>query len=262
MKIISSYGVELRKQNIPIRQTLDVYRAAVSYLTEVYAQVWEELERIPETKKRFNEAEHLIHTTKKNQARFDFDIRFPKMPSYLRRASIQNALGSVSSYKTRLGLWEKTDRLEGKPRLVYEELIYKKNQELARLFNRIYAVNQKIIDAYEPVKNRVACVSNMGNLPCGIIYMDFPLNRQNYLVQKFYQELFNKYVNNPGKYILLGLVPASNGRVLKIESLDDNERKYAQILDEYLRICFMDEQIEELINCIKMIQFNYISKDE
>ena len=120
MKITSSYGVELRKQNIPIRQTLDVYRSAVGYLTEIYAQVWEELERIPGTKKRFNEAEHLIHTTKKNQARFDFDIRFPKMPSYLRRASIQNALGSVSSYKTRLGLWEKTDRLEGKPRLVYE----------------------------------------------------------------------------------------------------------------------------------------------
>ena len=56
MKITSSYGVELRKQNIPIRQTLDVYRSAVSYLTEIYAQVWEELERIPETKKRFNEA--------------------------------------------------------------------------------------------------------------------------------------------------------------------------------------------------------------
>ena len=93
MKITSSYGVELRKQNIPIRQTLDVYRSAVSYLTEIYAQVWEELERIAETKKRFNEAEHLIHTTKKNQARFDFDIRFQKMPSYLRRAAIQHALG-------------------------------------------------------------------------------------------------------------------------------------------------------------------------
>ena len=73
MKIISSYGVELRKQNIPIRQTL-----------------------------------------------FDFDIRFPKMPSYLRRAAIQHALGSVSSYKTRLGLWEKTGQRESKPRLVYE----------------------------------------------------------------------------------------------------------------------------------------------
>jgi len=120
MKIISSYGVELRKQNIPIRQTLDIYRSAVSYLTDIYAQVWEELEGILEAKKRFNEAEHLIHTTKKNQARFDFDIRFPKMPSYLRRAAIQHALGSVSSYKTRLGLWEKTGQRESKPRLVYE----------------------------------------------------------------------------------------------------------------------------------------------
>ena len=107
MQITSSYGVELRKQNIPIRQTLDVYRSAVSYLVEIYAQVWEELEGILEAKKRFNEAEHLIHTTKKNQARFDFDLRFPKMPSYLRRAAIQHALGGVSSYKTRMDYGKK-----------------------------------------------------------------------------------------------------------------------------------------------------------
>ena len=120
MKITSSYGVELRKQNIPIRQTLDIYRSAVGYLTEIYEQVWEELERIPETKKRFNEAEHLIHTTKKNQARFSFDLHFPKMPSYLRRAAIQHALGTVSSYKTRLSLWEKSGQTGGWPKLVYE----------------------------------------------------------------------------------------------------------------------------------------------
>ena len=41
MQIISSYGVELRKQNIPIRQTLEIYRAAVSYLIGIYVQVWE-----------------------------------------------------------------------------------------------------------------------------------------------------------------------------------------------------------------------------
>ena len=137
MKITSSYGVELRKQNIPIRQTLDVYRSAVSYLTEIYAQVWEELEGILEAKKRFNEAEHLIHTTKKNQARFDFDLRFPKMPSYLRRAAIQHALGGVSSYKTRMGLWKKTGWIEGKPRLIcgnhampvfYRDVMYRENE--------------------------------------------------------------------------------------------------------------------------------------
>ena len=103
MRTVSSYGVEIRKQNIPVRQTMEIYRQAVGYLTEIYAQVWEELRKIPETKKRFNTAEHMVHMTKKNTARFDFDLRFPKMPSYLRRSAIQHALGSVSSYKTRLG---------------------------------------------------------------------------------------------------------------------------------------------------------------
>ena len=43
MKTVSSYGVELRKQNIPVRQTLDIYRTAVSCLTGIYAQIWDEL---------------------------------------------------------------------------------------------------------------------------------------------------------------------------------------------------------------------------
>ena len=41
MQTVSSYGVELRKQNIPLRQTLGIYRSAVRYLTEIYGQVWE-----------------------------------------------------------------------------------------------------------------------------------------------------------------------------------------------------------------------------
>ena len=117
MRTVSSYGVELRKQNIPIRQTLDIYRSAVSCLIEIYAQIWDELAVITEPKNRFNTAEHLVHTTKKNQARFDFDLRFPKMPSYLRRAAIQHALGSVSSYKTRMELWKKTDQKGGRPKV-------------------------------------------------------------------------------------------------------------------------------------------------
>ena len=120
MQTVSSYGVELRKQNIPLRQTLGIYRSAVCYLTEVYGKAWEELSVIPDAKRRFNVAEHLVHTTKKNSARFDFDLRFPKMPSYLRRSAIQHALGTVSSYETRMELWEKEGKRAGKPRLVYE----------------------------------------------------------------------------------------------------------------------------------------------
>ena len=138
MRTVSSYGVELRKQNIPIRQTLDIYRSAVSCLIEIYAQIWDELAVITEPKNRFNTAEHLVHTTKKNQARFDFDLRFPKMPSYLRRAAIQHALGSVSSYKTRLELWNKMDKKGGTPKLVcgnhampvfYRDVMYREDTE-------------------------------------------------------------------------------------------------------------------------------------
>ena len=68
MQVTSSYGVEIRKQNIPIRHTLRIYRSAVSYLIQVYTEAWGELSEISNAKKRFNDAEHLVHGTKKNQA--------------------------------------------------------------------------------------------------------------------------------------------------------------------------------------------------
>ena len=78
MQIVSSYGVEVKKQNIPIRHTLDIFRKAVSYLIGVYAENWEELSKIGNTQKRFNEAEHLVHETKKNRARLRLTAIFPK----------------------------------------------------------------------------------------------------------------------------------------------------------------------------------------
>ena len=118
MQIVSSYGVEIKKR---------IYRSALrwifsegSFLSDSgVCRDLEELSEIRNPQKRFNEAEHLVHETKKNHARFLFDRHFPKMPSYLRRAAIQHALGAVSSYQTRLSLWEKGE-LRGKPKLVCE----------------------------------------------------------------------------------------------------------------------------------------------
>ena len=106
MQVTSSYGVEIKKQNLPVRHTLRIYRAAVEYLIRVYAECWDKLQQIDSAQKRFNAAEHLVHGTKKNRAVYDFDLQFPKMPSYLRRSAIQHALGSVASYETRLSLWK------------------------------------------------------------------------------------------------------------------------------------------------------------
>ena len=43
MHISSSYGVEIRKQNVCIRKTMDIYRQAVVYLVHTLDQAWDEL---------------------------------------------------------------------------------------------------------------------------------------------------------------------------------------------------------------------------
>ena len=131
MEITSSYGVEIRKVNVPVSLTYRIYREAVRVLALFYDTVWEELSAITDRKERFNHAEHLVHGTKKNRAVYDFDSLFPKMPSYLRRSAITHALGAVSSYRTRFAQWEEGGK-EGKPPVLGERthampVFYRKN---------------------------------------------------------------------------------------------------------------------------------------
>ena len=80
------YGIHIKSWEIIILFSMCRYAQSCAFISVI------ELPRIP------------AYCPKKNQARFDFDLRFPKMSSYLRRAAIQHALGSVSSYKARLKL--------------------------------------------------------------------------------------------------------------------------------------------------------------
>ena len=54
-------------------------------------------------------AERMIHSTKNRVAVYDFDQKFYKFPSYLRRAAITEAIGKVSSYKSNLENWANED---------------------------------------------------------------------------------------------------------------------------------------------------------
>ncbi len=40
MQTVSSYGVEARKQNIPLRQTLEIYRSGSQLSDKIYADLW------------------------------------------------------------------------------------------------------------------------------------------------------------------------------------------------------------------------------
>lgn len=107
MKIISSYKVQILPSNkLSFKGTIQIYRKAIAYLIDVYSKEWNAISAIAKKYDRFVFSENLVHTTKGSKAKYDFDTVFYKMPSYLRRAAINAALGAVSSYRSTLSLWE------------------------------------------------------------------------------------------------------------------------------------------------------------
>ena len=106
MNIISSYKVKIKHYNNIFNQTVSLYRQAVSFFIEVCDEEWATLSEL-KGNDRFNKMEALILTTKKNPSpKYPFNSRFYKMPCYLRRAAIQEALGCYSSYNSNLKNWE------------------------------------------------------------------------------------------------------------------------------------------------------------
>ncbi len=108
MKIISSYAIEIKHINKLFRQTIKIYHDAISFCVKVLEEHWDVLSTLETgNKERFAYADALIHSTKSNHAIYpEFDIKFYKMPSYLRFAVINTALGYLSSYHSNLDNWE------------------------------------------------------------------------------------------------------------------------------------------------------------
>lgn len=108
MKLVSSYAVEIKHTNKMFRDTIKIYNDAISFCIKAFEEHWEVLDTLDTVnKERFAYADALIHSTKSNIAKYpDFDIQFHKMPSYLRFAVINTALGYLSSYHSNLTNWE------------------------------------------------------------------------------------------------------------------------------------------------------------
>lgn len=123
MKVISSYGIEIKKQHM-FDTTIKLYRGAVSFLIDCLSNELSAIQAIDKAKARFNFAEKLVHTTKSNKAKYDFDAKFYKFPSYLRRAAIQAALGSVSSYHSNHKNWEANGKVGKEPKLQYDRFCF------------------------------------------------------------------------------------------------------------------------------------------
>ena len=108
MNIFSSYKVKIKHYNHIFEQTVEIYRNAVSFFIDICDKEWVVLESLKNLE-RVRKIEELTLQTKKNQnPKYDFNERFYKMPSYLRRSAINTATGCYSSYYSNLKNWEET----------------------------------------------------------------------------------------------------------------------------------------------------------
>ena len=130
MKVMTSYSVRVSpvtgaKHSVTkselykaLADTVDIYRDAVDFFSDVTLQQWDTIGPLGNAKKRLSRIETLTITTKaRPEVETPFgEGKFYKYPATYRRAAINKATGRVSSYKSNLTNWEGSP--EGKkPRL-------------------------------------------------------------------------------------------------------------------------------------------------
>ena len=116
MDIVSTYSVKIKEYNHVFKESIEQYRSAVKFFVDVCLKEWNELSLISNTQYQQSYVESKTVTTKNRKTvPYDFNKVCYKMPAYLRRASISEALGKVTSYKSNLSNWENEDkRVRGK----------------------------------------------------------------------------------------------------------------------------------------------------
>lgn len=106
MRLTTSYKMKLTGDFKALETSIAIYRQVLTYLIPIINDNWEELSQYEFSNQKYNQIEKWIHSTQMNQAQYDFDQKFPKLPNYLRRSAISKALGIVYSYRSNLANWE------------------------------------------------------------------------------------------------------------------------------------------------------------
>ena len=133
MQQFTTYGAKIHMDSAkPVQAMIRIYRNAVSFLIRVCMEQWEEIAQIKTLQARQMCVERLIHhTTNRSTVVYeDFDKQFYKLPSYIRRSAISEAVGKVESYQGNLRRWEKekNGKAPGKPEAGYTyPVLYRKN---------------------------------------------------------------------------------------------------------------------------------------
>ena len=119
MQIFTAYKVKIIRSEKEFSKTAKVYQSALHYLLDVVAHEWPILkdikadgtEKVSTGQLRRMTLERLVHKTAKTPfPKYHFDEKFYKLPSYLRRAAMMEALGMYSSFQSNLANWEQKSK--------------------------------------------------------------------------------------------------------------------------------------------------------
>ena len=115
MKIMVSREVRIVDVFKVFPDTIAIYQNAVSFLIDVVNEHYAKVCGLP-SQKAMTFIERLVHSTSTRKALYpSFDIRFHKLPSYLRRSAIFDAIAAIKLYRKNLAEWEVSDKLKKKP---------------------------------------------------------------------------------------------------------------------------------------------------
>ena len=119
MELPLSYGTHITSQLSGLRallsQTGAVYTEAVKFFAGVCEKEWSAVSG-KKLKEGQSYIESLTHITDNHpDVKYSFDEDFPNFPSYLRRAAISDAIGSVKSYHSNHKNWEKSGKKGKEP---------------------------------------------------------------------------------------------------------------------------------------------------
>ena len=140
MNIISSYSKAVKEHSGAFEASVRIYRAAVDFFIGIIDSEWGSLSAFGIGTSGMKAVEAMTVTTaSRRTVPHDFskaDRRFFKMPCYLRRAAIIEALGKVSSYRSSLARWDTSSpktrgRRPGRPKAGYAyPVLYRGNMYL------------------------------------------------------------------------------------------------------------------------------------
>ena len=117
MKVTQSYGVKFKGGYKAIKRTIVIFNEAVNYLITPVQENFDDIAKLESSLRKMNYVEKLVHNTRNNKAIYDFDDKFYKFPSYLRRSAITKAIGIVSSYMSQIENWKASNCKGAMPKL-------------------------------------------------------------------------------------------------------------------------------------------------